>query len=184
MKPALFPIPRACKVLTACLLLFPPLVGGYDADSGGWSPRIFIEPEPWKEQQGGIPPYPGQDRLLEVAVDTEGRPYRIYIDPASLSMDEDGVARYTVVIISSSGVWNVSYEGLHCGEYKYRRYAYGFDGKWQPLGDTSWQAITGRGMNRYRKTFYNAYMCSPTEPFLNAAQVLEKLRFGTAPIYE
>jgi len=168
-----------CKALTACLLLLvSPLAGGYDEESAGWSQREFVEPAPWQEQEGGVPPYPEQDRLLDVAVDTDGQPYRIYIDPASLTMGEDQVARYTVVIISSSGVWNVSYEGLHCGERVYRRYAYGFDGQWQLLADAPWLPITGRGANRYRKTFYNVYMCSLTEPFPKAEQVLRKLRSG------
>ena len=56
-----------------------------------------------------MPAYPEEDRLLEVATSPGGLPFRVYIDPASLVMGDDQVARYTVVIISSSGVWNVSH---------------------------------------------------------------------------
>lgn len=185
MKPALFSMIHGCKLLIACLLLLvSPLASSYDEETGGWSPPTFVAPDPWEEQQQGLPAYPEQDRLLELAVNMEGRPYSIYIDPASLTMGEDQVARYTVVIISSTGVWNVSYEGLHCGERAYRRYAYGFDGQWTPLADSSWQPLTDRGVNWYRKTLYNIYMCSPTEPFMKAEQVLGRLRSGNSSDYE
>jgi hypothetical protein len=183
------PAPRfriyGCKALTACLLLLVAQTAtGYDEESAGWSPQTYVEPEAWQEQEGGVPAYPEQGRLLAVAINTGGQPYRIYIDPDSLTMGEDQVARYTVVIISSSGVWNVSNEGLHCGERAYRRYAYGFDGQWQPLADSPWLPISGGGMNRYRKTFYDVYMCNPTEPFPTARQVLGKLRSGDSLMYE
>jgi hypothetical protein len=185
MKPGLFSTMRVGTVLYACLLLFvAPLASGYDDEAPGWSPRTFIEPEPWQEQEGGLPAYPEQDKLLELGINTGGQPYKIYIDPDSLTMGEDLVARYTVVIISSSGVWNVSYEGLHCGERTYRRYAYGFDGQWQLLDDPSWRPVTGLGMNRYRKAFYDIYMCSLTEPYPKAEQVLWKLRNGSPVLYE
>jgi hypothetical protein len=185
MKPALYSRIPACKALTACLLLLVvPLAGGFDEEDAGWSPQKLVEPAPWQEQAAELPAYPEQERLLEVAINTEGQPYRIYIDPASLTMGADQIARYAVVISSSSGVWNVSYEGLHCGERAYRRYAYGFDGEWQRLEDSPWMPITGIGMNRYRKTFYNVYMCPTAEPFQKAGQVLWKLRFGNPVLYD
>jgi len=168
--------------LYACLLvLVSPLAAGLDEESGGWSPRTFVEPDPWQEQEVALPPYPRQDRLLDADINTGGQPYRVYIDPDSLTMGGDQVARYSVVIISSSGVWNVSYEGLHCGKRAYRRYAYGADGQWQLLDDKSWRPVTGAGMNRYREIFYDTYMCPATEPLRTADKVLRKLR-STSPV--
>jgi hypothetical protein len=185
MKPDQSSMKYACKALYASLLLLvSPLAVGLDDEYTGWTPRNFVEPDPWQEQQAALPAYPEQDRLLEVAINTGGQPYKIYVDPDSLSMGEDQVARYTVVIISSSGVWNVSYEGLHCGQRAYRRYAYGIDGQWQPLDDSSWRPLSGAGMNKYRVTFYNVYMCSPTEPFRTVSQVLQKLRSSNPVFYE
>ena len=89
-----------------------------------------------------------------------------------------------MVIISLSGIWNVSHEGLHCGERTYRRYAYGFDGQWQQLDDPAWYPITGLGTNRSRTTFFELYMCRPSDGSLNAAQVLQKLRSGNIEMYE
>lgn len=171
---------HCCRVLCGCLLLLvSPLTSAIDEETG-WSPRRFIEPAPWQEQEGELPAYPEEDRLLKVATSTGGLPFRVYIDPASLVMGDDQVARYTVVIISSSGVWNVSHEGLHCGERAYRRYAYGFDGRWQPLEDSPWLPVSGRGANQYRETFYNLFMCNPTEPYPDAEQVLGKMRSATS----
>ena len=83
---------------------------------------------------------------------------------------------HTVVIISSTGIWNVSNEGLHCGERKYRRYAYGYEGEWRKLENSPWSPVGGLGVNRYRKVFYNEYMCKQDEPYNNARQIIGKFR--------
>lgn len=148
----------------------------FDEDDAGWQPKHFKPQDPWKEQQTELPAYPVEQDLLAVNINLAGQPFETFVDPASISLADDGVVRYTVVMISSSGVWNVSHEGLHCGENMTRRYAYGFDGQWQSLGDTPWMPITGRGINRYRRIFYDYFMCNPSKPVTSARQILENIR--------
>ena len=85
----------------------------------------------WQEQGSQLPAYPQDGRLLELNMDTTG--FRTYIDPQSLTAGADKVVRFTSVLVSASGVWNVTYEGLHCGEKSYRRFAYGSAGQWHEL---------------------------------------------------
>ena len=132
----------------------------------------------WQEQGVELPPYPASlDSLIRLDISTSGLPYQIYLDPDSLSTGEDRVVRFTTVLVSSSGVWNVTYEGLHCGAKNFRRFAYGLDDNWRPLPDSSWQPITGRGANQYRKFLYDNYLCDASERYLKAEELVRKLRY-------
>lgn len=131
----------------------------------------------WREQQGELPAYPEQlDELLPLNISTGGSPYRIYLDPASVTVGGDGVVRFTSVLISSSGVWNVTYEGMRCGEMTWRRLAYGSGGRWHRLDNAAWTRIDGRGMNRYRKLLYQEYLCELSEQDEPAGVLIRKLR--------
>jgi len=173
---------RACGTIintllaTGLLLAISPCVFSYDEDSPGWSPQNILPDEPWKEQQSELPDYPEKGNLLDVNISAGGLPYKTYIDTQSVRPGEDLVVRYTVVIISSSGVWNVSNEGLHCGERTYRRYAYGYEGEWRELEGSQWKPVSGLGVNQYRRQFYNTYMCNQAEPYQTAREIIRKFR--------
>lgn len=133
--------------------------------------------EPWIEQGVRLPVYPSNlDELIQLNVVTQSLPYRVYIDPASLTTGKDQVVRFTSVLVSSSGVWNVTYEGLHCGERTYRRYAYGSDGVWHSLKQSTWTRVSGGGINQYRKLLYDDYLCEVATPYLSRDELLYKLR--------
>ncbi|MGB5261525.1 MAG: CNP1-like family protein [Gammaproteobacteria bacterium] len=138
---------------------------------------------PWREQAAELPAYPvSLDKLIELNVSTQGLPYRVYVDPASLATGEDLVVRFTTVMVSSSGVWNVTYEGLHCGERNFRRFAYGIDGTWRMLHESPWQPVSGVGINQYRKLLYDGYLCDVGKPYQDADELVRKLRYVSNPI--
>ena len=76
----------------------------------------------------------------------------------------------------TTGVWNVTHEGLHCGERKYRRYAYGVNDRWQPLVDSPWKPLRGKGAYSYRLVFYEKFICDPTRLNQSAGQILDRFR--------
>ena len=152
-----------------------PAAAAEDEESGG-EPRNFREPEAWRELDSELPAYPQERNLLDTGVSTAGRPYRIFLDIPALSVTDDQIVRYTVVIISDDGIWNVTHEGLHCGERAYRRYAYGVNGEWQELGDSPWLPLDDSGINAYRRKFYMNYMCDPASPYLQVEQMIRKFR--------
>ena len=166
--------------LALLLLILSPVISA-DDDTG--SVRIpFIESPAWKEEASGLPAYPENDHLLEVPASLPGSDFRIFIDPDSLSVGGDRVVRYTVVIVSSSGVRNISYEGLHCGSDEYRRYAYGSDDKWFPIEASPWQKVRDIGMDHYRHVLYWDYLCNPLRLNLDTAAMLESLRNSPGPV--
>ena len=82
------------------------------------------EEKKWQEQDVKLPEYPDEENLhlLKLA----NSQFKYYIDLASVSVGAvDAVARYSVIIVSSSGVRNVLYEGIRCDEKVSRTYAFG-----------------------------------------------------------
>ena len=142
----------------------------------GWSRGPFVEPPAWKEAVPELPAYPQNDRLLEFPVSKPGYDFSVFIDPQSLSVGTDRVVRYTLVIVSSSGARNISYEGLHCGKHEYRRYAYGSSGAWYPIEASPWQRVTDAGMDHYRYVLYWDYLCSPLRTNLDAEEIIRRIR--------
>jgi hypothetical protein len=177
MKTGLFPGKRYHAVLLACLLAgMAGKAAGFEEGESGWEPRNFQAPEPWRELDSMLPAYPLDKNLIDTRLSKPGSPYRIYLDTQSLTVTEDAVVRYTVVIVSGDGVRNVTHEGLHCGKNTYRRYAYGINGEWQELTDSPWLPLEGSGINAYRKTFYVDYMCDPAGPYPQPDEIIRKLR--------
>lgn len=158
-------------------VLFCVLTGGAAANEEGvWDRGTFIEPPPWKEEVPQLPAFPDNGRLLELSADKPGYDFRVFIDPESLTVGGDRVVRYTLVLVSSSGVRNISYEGLHCGKHEYRRYAYGSDDAWLPIAASPWQKVTDSGMDHYRYVLYWDYLCSPLRTNLDVGEMIRRIR--------
>jgi hypothetical protein len=121
------------------------------------------EGKPWKEQRVELPPWPKDSDLIEFKLDGEPSPFRYFIDGKHLAVGADGVVRYTLVVESSSGARNVSFEGVRCtarGEYKV--YAYGAAGKFNPV-DQGWQPASDEGDNndRCHRALSRFLLCVP-----------------------
>lgn len=148
----------------------------YDAEESGWEAGSFTPREPWREGQVDLPAYPEQGRLLEVHAAGGGFPYDVYIDPSSLSLNKDGVVRYTVVVVSAEGALNISYEGMRCGKRIYRRYAYGVNDEWYQLGETAWEPVADSGPGHYRYRFYRNYLCDSQNPRRSVEDIINRIR--------
>ena len=162
--------------LCSSLLLSAPLsaLENDDPDLGGG----FIEAPKWQEAKIAIPPFPNRNDLVKVEVDRVDMPFSFYIDPASLSIDKDGVSRYTVVIESSSGASNIMYEGIRCATHEYRTYAYGtHDGKFSKALSSSWTKITSSGAMAHRYNFRRHYMCNDLDRPLPVRESLQRIRY-------
>ena len=148
------------------LMYFAPAVyAELDAEDIGGVQQNYIEkPDDWQEQDVAMPGYPEKKNLMDLGIGTDAMQYTVYLDKPSLVRGEDGVVRYTVVLVPSSGIWNVSNEGLRCGEKLFRRYAYGIDGDWHPMNNSPWRDVLGSGANRYRRILYERYFCNPMRP--------------------
>jgi len=148
---------------------------GMPEDIGG-----VPEEKEFKEDAIVLPAYPEDSALLEFRPRGSSS-NRFYIDRKSLSLGEDRVVRYVAVIRSSSGVANVSYEGMRCKTAEYKVYAFGTrDGKWTNASTPKWQNVNS-SFSSFRFSLWVDYLCSSEAVAgRNAADLILNLK-GEAP---
>jgi hypothetical protein len=140
----------------AALILLPALAlaagKNYDYDKE-------VEEKPWAEVEAQLPAYPAKEDLIPFTVGAV-REVKYFIDAKSLAVGSDGVIRYTLVIVSSAGAQNVSFEGLRCSTAERRIYAFGrADGTWSKARSNQWVRIQGNS-NNHNVELYTNYFCS------------------------
>ncbi|HEX7385483.1 MAG TPA: CNP1-like family protein [Burkholderiaceae bacterium] len=145
-----------------------------------------LEQERRSDAAGGplkLPAWPKDENLVEVFVSDATR-FRFFIDAAALSVSDDSVVRYTLVARSSSGVDNVSYEGMRCGGAGLARvYAYGQGGRWS-LQKSEWRDIDPSASPIWRRELRSRYFCPNGGSIHSAAEGLDALRRGGHPEVE
>lgn len=132
----------------------------------------------WVEDQITLPAFPKDGELIPFEVSALATNH-FFIDANSLSLGQDGVLRYTLVVEAPSGVRNVSYEGLRCNAGERRVYALGSsDGKWVAARNSAWLKIRNTPLNRQHAALYMEYFCVPGVEVRSAAAAIEVLRRG------
>jgi hypothetical protein len=114
--------------------------------------------KPRAEAEVELPAFPQDGDLIpfEVGSVTDKR---FLIDEKSVSVDKDGVIRYSVVVLSSAGARNVSFEGMRCPTGERRVYAFGRnDGTWSKARGSKWAGIRG-SENTYPVALFSDYFC-------------------------
>ncbi|MBV9360409.1 MAG: CNP1-like family protein, partial [Betaproteobacteria bacterium] len=130
------------------------------------------------EAQVELPAYPAVARLIEFEKHP-GAAFRYFIDPETLSVDKEGVVRYVLVARSSSGVQNVSYEGLRCETAEYRFYAFGqADGTWS-RSRSDWRSL--QQSQPLQRILYADYFCPQKVAIFNPGEGVRALRDGGHP---
>lgn len=171
---------KSLAVLLAAGLLAAPAHAQWRA----WDADFDEDKKPWKEIEAKIPAYPRPENLLPF----EGggaSPHRFFIDAPSLSIGEDEVVRYTLVIRTAGGATNVSYEGLRCDLRQQKYYATGRpDGTWVRARNPQWRRIELQEVNRHHNVLYQDYLCSGEgrmQTVRSVKDALQLLKHGTPP---
>lgn len=145
-----------------------------------WDYDLDQEKKPWEELQTQLPAYPKPENLLRFDLGSNTA-NRYYVDAASVSVGEDGVVRYTLVIRSGGGASNVSFEGIRCKSREVRVYAFGRpDSQWSRARNAGWRAIEPREVNGYHYALMRDYFCwtSSRTSTLPLKAILANLRHG------
>ncbi|HRH81183.1 MAG TPA: CNP1-like family protein [Thiobacillaceae bacterium] len=157
---------RSTFPLLAILALLAPA-----AALSGWGDFEYdfdADKKPWQEVQAQLPAYPKAGHLIPFEVSSASR-HKHFIDSTSLSAGEDGVVRYTVVVKTSGGAENVSFEGLRCTTGERKLYAFGrSDGKgggeWSRNRYARWEPIPARQAASYQRELFFHYFCTVDGP--------------------
>jgi len=100
------------------------------------------------------------------------------IDAKSMTVDTDGVVRYTIIGTSSGGAKNISYEGIRCKSFEKRLYAIGnADGTWTRARSSEWQPIATSGPNLQHAELAQNYFCSGGQIAGKVDQILQTVRY-------
>jgi len=160
------------------LLLAVPLMASAE---WGKSEYEFDQEKPWAEIESQLPPYPKEENLRSLFV-SAATDNRFFVDAASISTGEDGVVRYTMIVKSSAGAVNVSFEGMRCASHEIKRYAFGRkEGSWSRARSAKWEPIRYQDRNRQHHMLYDDFFCPNGIIMKNPQEAVDLLKRGFRP---
>ena len=161
-------------VAMATLLLAQPASAQWD----GWDYDFDREVKPWTELQSQIPSPPVEKNLIPFKLNGVSS-HQGFVDAESISVGSDGVVRYTLVIKTSRGAINTSFEGIRCDTVEHKYYALGHsDGTWARARNPQWRKILITTSNDFHRTLYREYLCDSKSVAGTAPRIVQSLRRG------
>jgi hypothetical protein len=108
--------------------------------------------------------------------------HRFFVDASTLNVGSDGVVRYALVVRTSGGAVNITYEGMRCSAREYRIYASGRkEGIWTEARRSDWRPIENKPVNRHHAALSREFFCPGGTPIRSADEGREALRLGKHP---
>ncbi len=148
------------------------------AQWAGWDYDYDQEKKTWAEIQAQIPPYPKLENLRKFEMDAAVA-HSYFVDAASVSVGEDGVIRYTLMVRTSGGATNVSFEGIRCDVREQKSYAFGRpDGTWSRARDPKWQFIRPSAVSGHHYLLHREYFCNALRFPATLQEINQRLRYG------
>ena len=110
---------------------------------------------------------------------------KYFIDASTLAVGADGVVRYVLVVHTSGGATNVSFEGINCKERSWKHYATGRsdNGTWTKsrAAHIDWRPIENKPVNRHHAALSRDYFCPLGNVIYSADEGRNALRLGKHP---
>ncbi len=142
------------------------------------------EEEPWQELKDVEPPaFPKQENLREFYVSPVNTNSH-FIDTSTLIVGSDRIVRYVLVVVTSGGATNVSFEGINCDNRRWKLYATGrHDGTWvkSRAARDEWRPIEYKSVNRHHSALNRDFFCPGGVAIVTAEEGRNALRLGTHP---
>lgn len=179
------------KHALALLLALAACGAAAQADPRGWSYGRLPdnqtgekEEAAWQELEVEPPAFPKDASLIEFYVSAVAT-NKYYIDASTLSVGNDGVVRYVLVVKTGGGATNVSFEGIRCKERTWKHYA---TGRADPeswtrsrASNIDWRPIENKTVNRHHAALSRDLFCPKGNPIRNADDGRNALRLGKHP---
>jgi hypothetical protein len=131
----------------------------------------------WKESAVTLPAFPQDSDLIAVPLPPRDT-LKLYIDTKSVSRANDGIARFTLVVETTTGVRNVFYDGIRCETREYKTYALGTaEASLTAVKKPQWQKIPYYETNAYRFSLYKYFVCSDTNTARPPDELIRAIRY-------
>lgn len=141
------------------------------------SEGAVFDDRPWVELEAALPKAPLKENLVEIDAGPTSTNHYL-VDESSVAYGGDGVIRYTMLVVSPSGVRNVSYEGMRCETGEHRMYAFGrTDGSWSQARRNAWVKIDA-ARNRHQAVLFRDYFCAAGGAVGDTESAKRVLRYG------
>jgi hypothetical protein len=139
------------------------------------------EEKSWVEQEAPLPAFPKTEDLIVFNAGA-ATSNRFQIDPASIGVGADGVVRFTLVVRSSSGAENISFEGIRCSTRERKAYAFGRpEHTWSAARSPRWVQIRANDLNNHYSVLYFDHFCRDGRMVRNREIAIRSLKWGPAP---
>ncbi|RTL26438.1 MAG: hypothetical protein EKK49_18420 [Rhodocyclaceae bacterium] len=130
----------------------------------------------WKEVEPALPAFPERANLIPLDLGSESTSLS-FIDEKSLTLAEDGVVRFTLIVRAAGGAQNVSFEGVRCETAERKLYAIGRnDREWIRPRASDWQRISDNGFNRQHALLATDFFCPRGTIPPNRDEIVKSLR--------
>ncbi len=135
----------------------------------------------WVESEAVLPEFPQMENLLPFYV-SEMTSHRFMIDASTLQVGKDRVVRYVLVVQTSGGATNISFEGMRCDTREFRLYASGHrDGRWTKARLSEWRPIENKPVNRHHAALSRDLFCPSGVAIFTPEEGRDALRRGKHP---
>jgi hypothetical protein len=135
----------------------------------------------WTEDEAVLPAFPQDANLKEFYVSAVAN-NKFFIDAATLSVGKDRVVRYVLVIRTSGGAVNTTFEGMRCDSGEFKIYASGHrDGTWAKARSSEWRPIENKPVNRHHAALSRDLFCPIGSAIQTPDEGREALRLGKHP---
>ena len=131
----------------------------------------------WQEAEIVLPAFPRAEDLVEVEI-SGPRTFTFLVDANSVSVDDDGVVRYSMIARSTAGAENVSFEGMRCETNEYKAYAFGSQDRTWSRVSGSWLPIREQQSNNGRFALARYYFCPYSIPQPSSEKAVAALKHG------
>lgn len=178
LKPLLFmPVLVCASVLALLVGLASPAQA--QAPWRDWDVDFDEGKKPWKELEAKIPSYPKPENLIPFEANKVSG-HRYFVDAQSLSLGEDGVMRYVLVIRTAGGATSVTFEGIRCDMRQQKFYAIGqANGGWTRARDPQWRRIGLQEASQHG-ALYDEHFCVNRLRPATPKQAIQSLKSGGA----
>ena len=156
-------------VLLALLALYAPLASSANTDDA--------DNDALKAESPVVLPVPAQKNNLLSFYVSPTTTLEFAIDAKSVSVTEEGIVRFVLIVTSQSGASNISYEGIRCSTGERKLYAVGqTNGSWRTARRDVWETIIDRGINRQHAALAKDYFCETGMVAGKAEVIVDRLR--------
>lgn len=168
----------ASRLVRSCIPLFFVVTGiALGGCAGGRTSLFEEEAKPvWKEIEPAFPAFPESANLIPLDLESASTSSS-FVDEKSLTLAEDGVVRFTLVVRGAGGAQNVSFEGIRCDTAERKLYAIGRgDKEWVRPRTDEWQRIRDNAFNRQYALLAKDFFCPLGSIRPNRDQIVQSLR--------